>query len=130
MKSARKADTVADEIAQTLAEAIRAWRPTARIDADSKSSRLALSRLVGTDRRDPEEVRAVIAWLFGGGYQPRDDFDWRPNILSGAKLRKHYDRLLIERERSGQHALSRNVSATLAAAQRFIERRANHGAPA
>ena len=49
------------------------------------------------DKRDPAKVRAVLDWLFGGGYEPDDPakFDWRPNVLSGHSLRRQFDRLEV-----------------------------------
>ena len=41
------------------------------------------------DKRDPKEVKSVIEWC------QKDEF-WQDNILSTAKLRKQYDKLVIK----------------------------------
>lgn len=50
----------------------------------------SIERILRIDKRDPEKVRELMLWSIG------DEF-WHKNILSPDKLRKHYDRLLIEK---------------------------------
>ncbi|MHC4519887.1 MAG: hypothetical protein ACYTAS_14965 [Planctomycetota bacterium] len=51
-----------------------------------------MDRLIRLDDRAPERIEAVIRWC------RRDPF-WQSNILSPAALRKHFDRLELQRRR-------------------------------
>lgn len=82
----------AGSLAEYLTTCARGWKPDVRVMSSTKSLN-EMDALLRIDGRDPRRVRALLAWLFGGGYVPKDDFDWRPNILSGTSLRKHWDRL-------------------------------------
>lgn len=86
------------ELVDHLAVGIRSWKPDARIAARSDNSLREMDRLFRLDGRAPDLVGAVLTWLFGGedgDYQPEpgSSFDWRPNIGSGASLRKSWDKL-------------------------------------
>lgn len=87
------------EVARRFAGWVRRWKPDARPQVESPSSLEQLRLLVESDGRKPDDVMGLLAWLFGGDkaeldYEPKGDgFDWRPNVLSGAKLRKHWDAL-------------------------------------
>jgi len=48
-----------------------------------------IDRMIRLDGRSPERIEAVIRWCV------RDPF-WSKNILSAAKLRKHFDRLELQ----------------------------------
>jgi len=48
-----------------------------------------IDRMIRLDGRSPERIEAVIRWCV------RDPF-WSVNILSAAKLRKHFDRLELQ----------------------------------
>jgi hypothetical protein len=78
-------------LAEHLLDAIRAHSPAfkapARLDAWARDLDLTLRR----DGRTPEAVRAAIDFAHR---DPRGAF-WRPNILSGASLRRQFDRLAI-----------------------------------
>jgi hypothetical protein len=76
-----------------MGDSIVGWKPDARVLCETASSVRELRRLVEIDGRDPDRVRALLIWLFGGGYQPRGDFDWRPNVTSGESLRRAWDKL-------------------------------------
>jgi hypothetical protein len=52
-----------------------------------------MDRLVRIDKRDPDDVEAVIIWC------QQDQF-WYKNILSPAKLRKQFDRLMLNMRES------------------------------
>jgi len=52
-----------------------------------------LDRMIRIDGRDPEDVEAILRWC------QADDF-WKGTILSGAKLREHYDRLTLQMRRT------------------------------
>jgi hypothetical protein len=86
----------AREIAAYLGDCIHHWKPDARITCEGTRSVTAIDRMLRIDKRDPTRIRGLLTWLFRGGkndYQPRGDFDWRPNILSGDSLRRQYDKL-------------------------------------
>ena len=53
-----------------------------------------INLMIQTDGRKPEKIAAVIAW------SQADDF-WQNNILSPAKLRKHYDSLFLKMNGTG-----------------------------
>lgn len=57
--------------------------------------------LLRRDKADFEDVISVINWIFDGG----NDGFWVPNVRSTQKLRKHFDRLLMQRDRD----LKRNI---------------------
>ncbi|MBH5316713.1 hypothetical protein I6N90_02675 [Paenibacillus sp. GSMTC-2017] len=67
------------------------------------------------DKRETEQVKAVIEWV-------TTDTFWRRNILSPGKLRKQFDRLVIEMENKADKKIK---------AQRYgggtNERRSDHG---
>jgi len=90
---------VVHAMARHFAESIRRWKPDAAPTTDSADSRRGLAALLGADNRSPDDIRAMLDWLFGGGYRPHDDFDWRRNVLSGGKLRKQWDTLDALRRR-------------------------------
>ena len=52
--------------------------------------------MIRMDNRAPADVEAVIRWSQADCI-PRDGFCWANNILSGVKLRKHFDRLDLRR---------------------------------
>lgn len=56
----------------------------------------SIDRILRIDKCDPEEVRELMLWVIG------DEF-WHKNILSPDKLRKHYDRLLIEKAKQKKY---------------------------
>jgi len=80
------------ELAHFHASQVRLWKADAACRPESASTLRGFHGLVSIDRRSPERVRDVLGWLFTS-YEPTGDFDWRPNVLSGAKVRKHWDRL-------------------------------------
>lgn len=87
-----------DALAEYLGDCIAAWKPDARIETASVTSRREIDRLLLADGRDPKRVKALSWWLFRGGPDgydpgPGSTFDWRPNVASGGSLRKAYDKL-------------------------------------
>ena len=56
-----------------------------------------IDRLLRLDKANPEEVKAVIQWVH---LEDHDNF-WRPNILSGKKLRAQWPRLRLQAEQKG-----------------------------
>ena len=90
--------TAARAVADALRRAIAGW------NADAKEAREAgwparrdswladLEKLARIDGRPFGEQLRVADWL-ADRYQPDDRFDWRANVRSGAKFRRHYDSL-------------------------------------
>lgn len=54
-----------------------------------------LDLAVRVDRREPAAIRAVIDFA----HRSRETF-WRANLLSGAKVREHFDQLEIQAARA------------------------------
>lgn len=87
-------------MAEYLGRAVAHFKPDA-LALGTVSASVASLRGIETllTKRKPEEVEAVIDWLFGaepGDYEPTAKFDWRPNIASGASLLHSFDRLESE----------------------------------
>lgn len=79
-----------------LGRALKHWKPDVRAQTESTRSLREMDLMLRKDRRDVRRVKAVLDWLFlgeGGCYSPEGEFDWRPNVNSGATLRKHFDKL-------------------------------------
>lgn len=93
-------------LASELLAAIRSHSPDAlappSLDGWARDLDLAMRR----DRRTPEQLRAAIAFAHRDA---RGHF-WRGNVLSGAALRKQFDRLRIQ-SRSGSDSSRRNGAA-------------------
>lgn len=56
-----------------------------------------IDRLLRLDKAEPTEVQAVIRWIH---LEDPDNF-WRPNILSGKKLRAQWPRLRLQANQKG-----------------------------
>lgn len=79
------ATPIARELAELLLDLIRQSKAnfkTPNLDRWTQD----IDRMIRLDGRDPERIEAVIRWC------RRDPF-WQSNILSAAKLRKHFDTL-------------------------------------
>jgi hypothetical protein len=76
-------------LAVLLMEAIRKWKKDAKTPDSLKAWEADIDRMIRLDNRTPAQIEAVLQWL------PTDDF-WPPNILSGAKLRKQFDKLEVK----------------------------------
>ena len=87
-----------DRLAKELREAIRSHAPrlAAKYDKPGKLDAWArdLERLLRIDGAKEGEVRTVIRWAHASDF-------WRPNLLSGAKVRQHFDRLLLQAKAGG-----------------------------
>ena len=62
-----------------------------------KAWAIDIERLIRLDGANPEEISGVIRWahvLDQGGF-------WKPNLLSGSALRKHFPRLRLQAEKAG-----------------------------
>lgn len=91
----------AADLCTYLADRARDWKPDVHIET-GKRSLDGMDALLRIDKRDPARVRAVLSWLFTGGYSPSSSgFDWRPNVLSGASLRKQWDKLEVAYNAAG-----------------------------
>lgn len=79
-------------IARKLAELL--WELIRQRKADFRQPDLDrwardIERMIRLDRRDPQRIEAVLRWC------QADPF-WQSNILSGAALRRHFDRLELK----------------------------------
>jgi len=63
-------------------------------------------RMHRIDQRDWREAANVLKWVFDHSI-PDGDFDWRDNVQSPAKLRKHYDRLASQIKKAHNYANGR-----------------------
>lgn len=88
------------DLADAHAAAILAWKPDAKPQTRSAASLRAYDAVLRIDERPFDGAVAVLDWVFRGGHVPRNGFDWRGNVLSGEKLRKHFDRLDAERQQA------------------------------
>lgn len=81
------------ELAAYLLEAIRTHKPNVKDGSKGWARDLDLAMRV--DLRSPAAIRAVIDFA----HRSRETF-WRPNLLSGAKVREHFDTLEIQMARA------------------------------
>jgi len=81
-------------LAAYLLEAIRTHKPN--VKDGSKGWAKDLDLAVRVDHRMPAAIRAVIDFA----HRSRETF-WRANLLSGAKVREHFDTLEIQARRAG-----------------------------
>ena len=100
------------QIAKELREAIRTHSPQVARKYDGENEKrlsgwaLELDKLMRIDRASPGDVRRVIRWAH------KDDARgfWRPNLLSGSKVRKHFDQILLQ-AKAGGAPIGRDLSA-------------------
>ncbi len=94
---------VARALCEQLADHVGALHATAKRPTVTKAWVNDMERMLRIDHRDPNHVAAVIEWVH------RHDF-WSRNILSPAKLRKQFDRMVAqgqhEQRRLGPHVRS------------------------
>ena len=77
----------AEELAEFLKEQILRNYPNRKIDKNYKQNwAIDIDRAIRLDGRTPEQLKNAII------FSSNDNF-WKQQILSGANLRKHYDRL-------------------------------------
>lgn len=81
-----------DSIEYRLALYLQSWvlknNPKARVPENLNKWARAFDEIIRIDKRNPEQVRQVIKWC-------QNDNFWFKNILSPSKLRKQYDRFLL-----------------------------------
>lgn len=85
-----------------LLEAIRSHTPAAASRSKPKGWEKDLEKLLRIDKASEEEVRKVIRWA----HQGDPSTFWRGNLLSGSKVRQHFDRLSIQARGKGAPVLS------------------------
>lgn len=140
-RTARKAEPPPEaiELAEYLELAIRSHAPdyqagettakrTARISGWAKHMDLAIRQ----DKRTPEQLRSVIDFAHRGA-----GVFWRANLLSGRKVREHYERLRMQSRQQGlmggalpgykPRGLTGDDLRAAAAAMRAEEARLEHG---
>lgn len=55
-----------------------------------------INRAIHIDKRTPEQLRIMISWCQNDNIPDSNGFCWANNILSGAKLREKYDKMLMK----------------------------------
>lgn len=83
------------EVAAYLLAAIRSHKPDVKDGSEVWAK--DIDKAIRLDARTPERLRAVIDFA----HRSTSDFFWRGNLLSGAKLREHFDRLEIQAAKRG-----------------------------
>jgi hypothetical protein len=102
-----------------LAELIAGNNPTNQsIKPEAREKSIAkwavdIDRMLRIDKRTTEEIDAVIRWC-------QSDSFWSANILSGAKLRKQYDKLLPQMKRANGDNNQTGSAASFAAMGRRV----------
>lgn len=102
----KKIDARAREVAEVLRRYVVSNYPhyesTVNVDRWAED----IAKIPNDDGRFTYElIMKVVRFLFEG-YQPVDDFDWREQVRSGLKLRKHFVRLLdVARKQSKAHTM-------------------------
>ena len=97
------ADSVEWRLAEMLLDLILEAKPDFR-RPDLNRWAVEIDRMIRLDGRRPERIEAVIRWC-------RADAFWQSNILSTAKLRKHFDRLELQMGRdTPQESLREQVA--------------------
>ena len=99
-------------LAVLLRESIRSHSPRVAGKRDGAEGvtggEVDLEKLLRIDGASEGEVRAVIRWAH---IQDPSGF-WRPNLLSGRKVREHFDRLVIQARQGGAAISSGAVDPT------------------
>jgi len=94
-------ETESNFLIQEFFEHLKRHHPALKLPVRRRSHE-AIERMIRLDKRDPADVRKVIAFL------GHDDF-WCRVVLSGEKLRQHFDQIVMVMNRSGKRANSPNV---------------------
>ena len=78
----------AENVAKHLLNSILSWKPNFKRPTDAQFARWVsdIDKAMRLDNRTPNELIGAIDWM----QTPRGGF-WRPNILSGKKLREKFD---------------------------------------
>lgn len=99
---AEASEVAAGELTQLLATLMLVNKPDRKQPNVSgatwkKRTMEAIEKLIRIDGRDPERVKKVLVWSQNDN-EPRGPggFCWATNILSGEKLRKHFDRMEMQ----------------------------------
>lgn len=119
--------TQAAWLARYLERCIRTHSPNARCAPDGWI--VDIERLLRLDDAPPAEVRQVIRWVH---VEDPEGF-WRPNILSGIKLRKQFDALRLRADKAGSlvspcHSLDEWLKRHVGWLKRLVDRMAAEGA--
>lgn len=59
-----------------------------------------IALMIRIDKRNPEEIKKLIDWLYDKNSKDKDAIFWRGNIISTKKLRIKYDQLMIIKTKS------------------------------
>ena len=82
--------TQATQVANYLLQKIMAWKPNFKPPTKAQFGKWIddIEKAIRIDGRSQRDLIACIDWI----YSPKGEF-WRPNILSGRKLRMQFDKI-------------------------------------
>lgn len=116
-------DPIVQDLSEFLKQGILENKPDRKLSASWKTAtRAAIEKMIRIDRRKPERIRAVIEWCQADNEpRGRDNFCWAPNILSGEKLRKQFDRLETDMRRLGTTRVSGVTQHNIEVTKKWLE---------
>lgn len=90
------------KLVDALFDVVSKLFPNHRALADRKATDkdyMEMNKLHRIDKYEYQFIQDVLRWLYTA-YQPNDDFDWKDQIKSVAKLRKHFFNLSRQYEKA------------------------------
>jgi hypothetical protein len=90
-----------EKLSNHLYKSIISWKGSIQNNSSIKSWAKDIEKMIRIDGRNSEEIITIIDFITNGA--TKDSEFWRPNILSGAKLRKHYDHIDGKMKSSGKY---------------------------
>lgn len=81
--------TDALEVSEYLLEKILEWKPNFKKPSNLNRWTNDISKAIRIDNRNKDELLNAIDWI----HDPKGNGFWQPNILSGEKLRRQYDKI-------------------------------------
>ena len=99
-KESPKYDDVVCDLSDLLLKRILENKPDRNIsDSWMDKTLKQIDLMIRKNKRDPETIREIIEWCQSDNEPRNNGFCWAPNILSGEKLRKQFDRLQDDMKR-------------------------------
>lgn len=95
----------AERLCQQLADGVASWPPNSKRPKVSEAWVAEMDRLVRIDRRPPDEVSSLVAWLFAADHKQARF--WAGNVRCPDKLRLQYDRIRANRDEAVGDAKAR-----------------------
>lgn len=124
-KESPKFDDLVWNLSEFLLKRVLENKPDRDIaDSWMKNTLKQIDLMIRKNNRDPNIIREVIDWCQSDNQPRNNGFCWAPNILSGAKLRKHFDRLQddMKRIKPGNRQFSAKTQRTIANAEKVLAR--------